>query len=244
MELLDASWPQRMRQLLSDGESISVVLTGLAKTATSVVSAPVSCGLTLRLGGVEDGLSMGASDPRAELLDETQYRMNAGPCLQSMETGELVEIADTHAERRWADYVERAVGVGLRCSLSIPLTIADETFGALNVYGFDRSGLFGPEERVPLERFAAQAAVTMRLEARLGGEDRLLGQMEEALRSRADIDQALGIIMATQRCSAQEAFDILREQSQRTHTRVQDLVVDLITRTSGQAPDRGRPFRR
>ena len=39
-------------------------------------------------------------------------------------------------------------------------------------------------------------------------------QLREAMRSRAVIEQAKGVLMARRRCSPDEAFDLLREVSQ------------------------------
>jgi response regulator NasT len=53
------------------------------------------------------------------------------------------------------------------------------------------------------------------------------------LRSRPVIDQAKGILMARHRCSADEAFDILRQRSQVTNTKLREVaqaLVDDVTR--------------
>ncbi len=187
-------------------------------------------------------MTVGSSDARAEMLDETQYQAGGGPCLQSLQTGLIVDSPDTLTELRWPDYVAAAVAAGLRCSLSLPLTINRQTFGAMNIYGFDRPGLFGEGERRQLELFAAQAAGTLRVATRQMKDTTLLQQMEEALRSRTVIDQALGIIMAQQRCTASEAFTLMRRESQNSRRRLRDVAADLVARISGQPPEPGRPF--
>ena len=70
----------------------------------------------------------------------------------------------------------------------------------------------------------------------------LLAQMEESLRSRTVIDQALGIIMAGQRCTATVAFDLLRRESQNNHRLLRDVAADLITRTTGHPAEAGKAF--
>ncbi|MGI3780546.1 MAG: ANTAR domain-containing protein [Janthinobacterium lividum] len=66
--------------------------------------------------------------------------------------------------------------------------------------------------------------------------------MEESILSRTIIDQALGIIMGQQRCTASVAFELLRQESQNTRRRLRDVAADLVTRTSGQPPEPGRAF--
>ena len=236
----DAGHLARLQSLLVDVADIHTFLTELAVVSTAVVAAPVSSGITLRYDG--NLLTFGSSDERAEALDETQYRVGAGPCLQSMRDSQVVRITDTRTEQRWPAYVRAAGELGLRCALSCPLTIGDDTFGALNVYGFDAADLFGAEEQRRLELFAAQAAGTLRVAVRQVKGATLLAQMEESLQSRAVIDQALGIIMGQQRCTASVAFELLRRESQNTRRRLRDVAAELVTRTSGEAPEEGRPF--
>src|SRR4051812_1384120 len=42
-------------------------------------------------------------------LDEVQYSRDHGPCLHAASTGELTEVPDTRTDRRWTDYMKRAV---------------------------------------------------------------------------------------------------------------------------------------
>jgi AmiR/NasT family two-component response regulator len=48
--------------------------------------------------------------------------------------------------------------------------------------------------------------------------------MSTALRSRAVIEQAKGIIMGGQRCTAEEAFRILARASQHRNQKLRDIV--------------------
>jgi hypothetical protein len=52
----------------------------------------------------------------------------------------------------------------------------------------------------------------------------------------AVIDQALGIIMGQRRCSADEAFAVLREVSQTGNIKLREVATRLITATTGQPP--------
>jgi GAF domain-containing protein len=231
---------ERLQSLLLDVADIHHFLTELAEISTTVVEAPVSCGITLRYD--RNLVTFGSSDARADALDETQYRLGTGPCLQSMQDRSILEIPDTRTEERWPAYVRLAVEMSLRCSVSLPLTIGADTFGAMNVYGFDAPDLFGPTEQRRLELFAAQAAGTLRVATRQVKDATLLAQMEESLRSRTVIDQALGILMGLQRCPASTAFELLRRESQNSRRRLRDIAAELVARTSGEAPEPGRPF--
>ena len=58
-------------------------------------------------------------------------------------------------------------------------------------------------------------------------------QLAEALRSRAVIDQAKGILMGARRCTAEEAFDILVRLSQQSQRKLRDVAQALVAETTG-----------
>jgi AmiR/NasT family two-component response regulator len=60
--------------------------------------------------------------------------------------------------------------------------------------------------------------------------------------SRAVIDQALGVIMATERCPQDRAFALLRSASQNTNVKLRDLATTIVTRVSGEPPRPAAPF--
>lgn len=64
-------------------------------------------------------------------------------------------------------------------------------------------------------------------------------ELERALASRTTIDQAIGVLMAEQRCTADEAFDLLRSHSQNSNRKVRDLAADLIQGITGTPGRRG-----
>ena len=53
-------------------------------------------------------------------------------------------------------------------------------------------------------------------------------QLREALSSRATIEQAKGMLMLSRRCSAEEAFNVLRVLSQNTNVRLAEVAAALI----------------
>jgi AmiR/NasT family two-component response regulator len=66
---------------------------------------------------------------------------------------------------------------------------------------------------------------------------------QAALASRAVIDQALGVIMTQQRCSPDEAFDLLRGISQNRNVKVREVAVEIVTAVSGRLPISHAHFR-
>jgi hypothetical protein len=61
--------------------------------------------------------------------------------------------------------------------------------------------------------------------------DNELLTIRQALESRDLIGQAKGIIMATMRCDADEAFALLKKQSQAENVKLIDVAAEIVSRT-------------
>ena len=84
-------------------------------------------------------------------------------------------------------------------------------------------------------RVAAQAGLAVASSLSYWHEHSLVLHLQEALRSRPVIEQAKGILMASQGCDADEAFDTLRRASQRENRKLRDVAVDFVDRAVRRA---------
>ena len=232
---------QRVAIPVVEHEGTERVLAELAQLAAHVVEPPASLGITVSRNG--QPFTVANSDGRAARVDETQYEVGEGPCLESLRTGAVVNVPDQGSDRRWGAYAQRASEHGVCSSLTLPLTVNRGTAGALNLYDFDRPHAFD-QHRQYAEIFAAQGSTALTLVMRQGLEMETHNQLEQALTSRTVIDQALGILMAQQRCTADEAFTLLREHSQNSNRKLHAVAAELVTRVSGQPPGEPRTFQR
>ena len=224
-----------LQSLLLSTNDLESFLEGVALVAAKVVEPPASCGITTKLGG--QLATVATSDARAAELDEVQYESGSGPIIETLSSGLPVEVTDQQTDDRWPDYAARSVELGVRCSLSIPLVVdGNRTLGALNVYGFDRPREFGEEERHRVEVFAAQASTALELAMQRREQQHVADQLENAVRSRSVIDQAIGVLMAQEKCNSEQAFDLLRQHSQNHNRKLREVAAELITRVTGQPP--------
>ncbi len=230
---------ETLQSLLVSLNDVQSFLEELSRLAASLMPA-VECGITSRYNG--NVITVASSDTSAALLDETQYETNGGPCLLTLDTGQIVPSRDTRSETRWPSYTEVARQAGLRCSLSLPLAVNGVALGAMNLYCFNRPDAFGAPEQHRFEMFAAQAAGALRLATRQIRDSEHLSQLEQALTSRTVIDQAMGIIICQQRCTAEQAFALLRAESQNNQRKLRDVAADLVRQMTGEEPQTGRPF--
>ncbi len=230
-----------MQELLLATDDITDFLHQLALLSASTLGGDLSCGITVRRD--HRPVTVASSDDRAARVDEVQYAHDGGPCLTSLDTGEIVHIVDLVDDDRWGAYRSAALAHGVRASLSVPLRSASTVVGALNFYA-SWAHAFDEERHGRAVQFGAEASRALTLAVRMAERTEMSAQLQEALASRAVIDQALGIIMAQRRCTADEAFGTLRTVSQNSNIRVRDVATRLVASVSGRATSTAPRFTR
>lgn len=221
--------------LLTGMGSVQEFLTELAQVAAAALA--VSCGITMRRDGAV--LTVASSDARASAADEAQYDRGEGPCLQALDTGQVVSVPDLLDEQRWDGYPAHALAHGIRSSLSVPMTSAQGTSGALNLYAAAPRVFDSSTTLARATAFAAQGSAVLTVALRQADQVQLTEQLREALGSRSVIDQAIGIIMGQQRCDAPAAFAVLRSASQGRNRKLRDIATDIVTSVSEPPPSPG-----
>ncbi|MEG9249635.1 ANTAR domain-containing protein [Arthrobacter sp. Soc17.1.1.1] len=87
------------------------------------------------------------------------------------------------------------------------------------------------------QRFAEYSAATMVTSGLYRSARQEVEQLQEAMRSRAGIEQAKGILMAQHHCTSDEAFLRLQKLSNDTNVRLKDVATAIIYQAT--APRRG-----
>jgi len=231
----------RLQDLLLGTEVLQDFLRDLTGLAAEAVGDDISCGVTVLLDGRYS--TPASSDERANRLDELQYAADLGPSLHALRTVTEVHLVDLGTETGWPAYVTRAAELGLRSSLSLPLVVDDRATGALNLYRFSGSG-FSDEEQRTARRFAAEVSRAMVLAIRQARQLRLNDDLQTAMGTRRVIDQAIGVVMAQNRCTSEEAFGLLCQASQHRNVKLRQVATDIVTAVSGEAPTVDTHFRR
>jgi GAF domain-containing protein len=219
--------------------SVERMLDRTAVLAGAVIHPPASCGITLDRD--HQPYTAAASDPVAARVDELQYGAGDGPCLQTMRSGRAVHVTDLATERRWGSYPAHALSYGVRSSLSLPLASDAAHRGALNLYATSPHAFDdGAQQRAEL--FATHVCAVLTAVARQAHQLRLSDQLRGALAARTVIDQAVGIVMAREGCDATQAFDLLRQTSQRQNRKLRTIAAEIVTDVSGSPPQPPAPF--
>jgi GAF domain-containing protein len=234
---LSAAYAQ-LQSLLLEHRDVSQFLQAVVDISASVVPV-TAASITLRRD--RELTTVASSDDLASRVDEIQYGRGQGPCLQSLHTGGRIAVPDLAADDRWPDYRPHALEQGVGSSLSLPLNVDGTTIGALNLYSTKAGHFDGPAEQ-RADAFARQATTALTVAIRQREQLTLQEQLREALASRAVIDQAIGMISGQQRCTAEQAFGVLRAASQQRNIKLSIIAAEVIETISGHPYRPPRPF--
>jgi signal transduction protein with GAF and PtsI domain len=204
------------------------LLVGLGRVveATRTVVGADGTGLTL---AHEDGLPrwVAVSDAAMELLEQVQHDFGEGPCLQAYAEDRVVAVEDLRSERVW-DRIAAVVGqLRVRGVLSVPVRLADQPVGTLDVYASQPRAWSSGE----VEALGALAVVTAELVStgvELANREVEVAQLRRALTSRVWIEQAKGVLAATEGVDPDAAFQQLRKQARSSSRKLADLAQEVV----------------
>ena len=216
-----------------DNTSMEAMLQRIAELAKQVIPGVAEASVTLI---ANDKATTAAYTGLLALdLDETQYGRGYGPCLEAAVGEEIREIIDARTETRWPDYTRVAAERGSLSSLSAPVPVREGLHGGLNLYAMEANA-FGGARDVAVT-FASYAAVAVHNMHLYESTRELADNLDIAMRTRAVIEQAKGILMSQRRCDATEAFNLLAATSQRSNRKLRDIahaIVDGVTDQDSQ----------
>lgn len=218
--------------LLMSSTSLEDLMQQTAELAARVVPAAITCGITFAEHG--RAVTVGSADALARLLDEQQYELDEGPCLQALSTAEIVYAEDLRSEQRWHRYPSQAMVHGARAIYSSPLMVsAYHAMGALNLYATTPHA-FDEESRRAAALIVKLASTMITAALRHYNEVTLTDRLRLALSSRSVIDQAMGVVIAMRHCTPEEAFDALRQVSQHRNIPVREVAAELLANTTNK----------
>ena len=218
-----------LSRLLVNEEALDDTLQRVADLACSNVRGADVAGVTL----LRDGKPTTAvfTDPTSPEVDSAQYETGVGPCLDAFRHQQVFRIDSTEDDEQWPPFSQAALEHGIRSTISLPLGVRGNGIGALNLYSKQPAAFSDEEERIGM-MFATQASVALANAQLYDSAYRMTQQLQEALTSRAVIDQAKGMLMAQHGVGADEAFNILRTTSQRENRKLRELAQELVGRAT------------
>ncbi|MGW9362194.1 GAF and ANTAR domain-containing protein, partial [Streptomyces diastaticus] len=188
-------------------ESVDATLGRITGSATELVDGCDAAGILLLQGS--EVQSLAPTRPLVVELDQLQHRLREGPCFDAARHAvkeRVFRIHDfTEVESRWPAFVPEARKLGVGSMMGFLLFTDDEDFGALNFYA-SRPGAFTDVSEAAGVLLASHAAVAL-------SSARTYAQMEQAVSTRHQIGEAMGILMGARHLTEDQAFSVLRRYS-------------------------------
>ena len=195
---------------LASQPSVDAVLTILSRRAYEVVPAAEHAAISRgRPGGSVETIA--ATDDLPPKVDQIQYQLSSGPCVDAVLDDSVYRVGDLVASKRWAEFGRRASSeYGIHSMLSVRIYLEDsDVLAGINLYSSARDA-FDEADQVTATLLATHGALALTAANRQNKIDNL----ERALETSRTIGMAMGILMASHKVVADQAFDLLRIASQ------------------------------
>jgi GAF domain-containing protein len=223
-----------LTQYFVGNQTLSESLHQVSELATVALPQTDHVGITMMVDGKLTTSIF--THPEVPEIDQAQYRTGEGPCVDAYKEGVPYIIESTREPGRWQAFRDSAERHGVLSTLSLPMVTHDGTIGAMNLYAESENAYESDDERVGL-LFASQAAFLL-ANAQAYWDARTLSEnLEQAMESRATIEQAKGIIMSSMGRSADEAMQVLIRQSQDQNIKLRELAAELVRNASRDSSD-------
>lgn len=140
-------------------------------------------------------------------LDEHQYELGSGPCLDAARSGGTVVVASEPLDRRYPGFGERARSRQVGLTVSTGLFSPDGAVAGLNVY----AGLDQAADEPWLQLIGAFANYASLAVAQLAATDRPAERerLRQVVASRALVDRAAAVLVTRHQYSREAALDEL-----------------------------------
>jgi hypothetical protein len=205
---------------------------GLRRLCIAAVKALPMSGAGLSLMS-EDGVRgvAAASDSASERIDELQFTLGEGPCMDAFTSRRpvLEPDLDGGGKSRWPIYSAAVHAEGVRAAFAFPLQLGAARLGVLDFYRVAKGSLTAEELAQALT--FADVATSMLLDGQeLAAEGAAADGLAEVLEYRLELYQAQGMVMVQMGVSLVEALAILRAYAYSRERDLGDVARDVVTR--------------
>jgi hypothetical protein len=186
-------------------------------------------GVSLLTDDNRGGGTVAASSAASRELEELQFTLGEGPCIDAYASRRPVMEPDlsTHGMRRWPGYAPAAHDRGIRAVFAFPLQVGAARAGALDVYRDERGSLSA--EGVNQAFTFAEVAMGLLVDGQDGAQDgRTTEDLDDALAYRLEVYQAQGMVMVDLGVGIDEAMARLRGHAYAHGRYISDVAKDVV----------------
>lgn len=152
---------------------------------------------------------------------------NPSPILDTVAHGEPRRLDDIDIDRRWPAFAQAMRDAGFRSAISLPLA-TDGAGSAVFTLFSRRPGQFTDTSYDLVMLFVLHAGVVFDNASLYHDSRTLVGNLRQALATRALIGQAQGLVMASRTVDAEEAVNLLKRTSQNHNVKLRELARTLV----------------
>ncbi len=177
------------------------------------------------------GALLAATDGSARLLEELQFSLGEGPCVDSSRSGRPVlqgDLARTAGDR-WPAFSAGALDAGIAAVFAFPMRAGQTKVGVLDFYRTTVGGLGAAEVDEALAFAAAATAVVLDLQLGLG-DTRIHPLLVESMMDRAEVHRAAGMVSVQLAIRVADALTVLRARSYADDRPIIDIAQDVVER--------------
>lgn len=213
----------------TDVHEVGGWLRRLCSAATAALAAS-GVGLSVLAQDGQRAISTG-SDPESERLEDLQFLLGEGPCIDALASRRPVLVAqlDEEATRRWPGYTPAAQEGGVRAVFAFPLQVGAARLGALDVFRAAPGPLSESELRNAL--VFADVAVSTLLDGQAAAGDGTVGGLADQVAHSAALFQAQGMVMAQLDVTLAEALTRIRAHTFAENRNLQDIATEIVDGT-------------
>lgn len=209
-----------------DTEALEAYLNTLVVAVRKYIDGCDEVGVTLIVD--EHPRTAAYTTARTLEIDGMQYAIGDGPCLDAFRNQRENRVNLDGAYERWPAFAQKIAPDGIRSMMAVPLVSGGHAYGALNLYAYE-TGAFDDFDASMARMAAGRCADAVGAATQIMGARELAAQMEQAMASRAVIEQAKGVLMGVRGITEYEAFDIIRAESQNRNIKVRVLSERIVT---------------
>lgn len=223
----------RFSEAVAGESAAELTPTHLVDVAAKVVPNAIGCALTI-VGARSRPRTLAASNGLPITVDKIQYDTGQGPCLDALDADELIFVQNLATDERWPDFSRRCVAeTSVRSMIAVRLRLGNDDRAAMNLYS-DRIFGFDDIDLGVASMFAP--FVSMSVQSQL--EHRRAVNLETALASSRQIGTAMGILMARNLVTSDQAFELLSRASQHLNRKLRDVAAEV--EMTGSLPEMPR----
>jgi GAF domain-containing protein len=204
LQLADAL--TRLALLLLGEKTLKRDLEQLARLVCRLVSGCSGASVSMIVDGRPS--TVATTDRVTLQLDMVQYDHDEGPCIAAL-GGEAVRIGFLPADERFPNFAIGAADRRVLSVLSTPVEHQGDVIGSLNIYSREEQA-FDKEDSSVAFVIASEIANALAKSSVLGEARDLREQLQRRHDSSVLVAEAQGVLMAIQRCSADQAARLIR----------------------------------